>query len=282
MTTYVVTGASTGIGRAERGAIGRARRGGVRRRATRGRCRSAARRPRREPATAAPRRHRPGPDPRGARHRCDEARRAAARRAGEQRGHRRRWSDRVPVDRRLASAVRGERVRRGRDHEGVPRSAASGSRPQRHRGIDRRSCGEPDARSLRRVQARHRGACRSAPARAARLGDPHLGGRAGRGGHADLGQGSVADRLARARSPTRGARALCPIHLGRATRDRSTGKDGRSSRTRPRRSSSERSSHLGQRARYVVGNDARLQAVFARVAPDTWRDAAQRAFLERL
>jgi len=36
------------------------------------------------------------------------------------------------------------------------------------------------------------------------------------------------------------------------------------------------------RARYVVGNDARLQAVFARVAPDTWRDAAQRAFLDRL
>jgi NAD(P)-dependent dehydrogenase (short-subunit alcohol dehydrogenase family) len=36
------------------------------------------------------------------------------------------------------------------------------------------------------------------------------------------------------------------------------------------------------KARYVVGTDARVQAVFARVAPDSWRDAAQRAFLERL
>lgn len=36
------------------------------------------------------------------------------------------------------------------------------------------------------------------------------------------------------------------------------------------------------RARYIVGTDARLQAILARVAPDAWRDAGQRAFLERL
>lgn len=36
------------------------------------------------------------------------------------------------------------------------------------------------------------------------------------------------------------------------------------------------------RARYVVGADARLQALLARLAPDSVRDAAQRAFLDRL
>jgi NAD(P)-dependent dehydrogenase (short-subunit alcohol dehydrogenase family) len=36
------------------------------------------------------------------------------------------------------------------------------------------------------------------------------------------------------------------------------------------------------RARYLVGVDAHVQAALVRFLPDRWRDAAQRAFLDRM
>ena len=99
-------------------------------------------------------------------------------------------ADGVPAARRAPPPARGQPRRPGRGDPGVHAEHPRGEGPDRQRQLDRRPDGAADGGPVRGLEVRARGCQRFASARAAAVGDPRLDDRAGRGRHADLGQGA--------------------------------------------------------------------------------------------
>ena len=269
MPSALVTGASTGIGRATAlrlDAAGWTVFAGVRReadaeRAARGRLRAAG--------AADPRRHR-----RRARSRPPRERIAAA--TGERRARRprqqRRRSRAQPAgddaDRGLPPAGRGQPDRPGGRHPGDAARDPRGPRPDRLHQLDRRPHRLPDDRRLPRRQVRDRGGGRHLPPGAAALGDLGLDRRAGLDRDPDLGA-----RRARDRRDRRAARPQTRAPLRQSDREVPQGRPGtRRTRGMPPERVAQAIEHAltarRPRTRYLVGLDAKVQARAKHPAPD--------------
>ncbi len=97
---------------------------------------------------------------------------------------------------RFARPARGQRARAGRRHPGAAAGAASRARTDRARLLDRRACGDGVHRAVCRVEARDRGDRRRAAGGVAQLARAGRADRAGLGRDADLGQGPCAEATA--------------------------------------------------------------------------------------
>ena len=270
--TVVITGASTGIGRAT--ALRLARAGfvvlaGVRReedgaalRAQDAAHRAGARRRDRRRPDRAPRRAR---------------RRRPAGRARQQRRHRGRRAAGGRPARPRAPPVRGQRLRAAGRDPGPARPHPRRPGADRQHRLDRRAHQHAVRRALQLLQGgRAQSQCRAA-ARAAPVGHPRRPRRAGRAGHPDLAQGR---RGRRRRSSTRCPTAYAPSTPVRSTRCVAATRKiaaGASSPDEAAQAVEHALTAERPKAVYTVGRRARVQGALHSVLPARAVRRARRA-----